>query len=318
MAWCRAPSNSATCSRTTWSHSATSCGLDTVHLQCHIGTDTVSLARLGARVTGLDFSPAALEVARDLAARCGVDARFVEAELYGAVDALGREQFDLVYTGVGSLGWLPDITGWARVVAELLRPGGRLYLREGHPMLWALDPERDDQLLVVGYPYFETEEPEVFDFPGTYTDGDASGVETVSHEWNHGLGEIVQAVLEAGLTLTRLVEHDFAEWKALDWMEVDDKGHWRLPDHRERLPVMYTLEAAQVIGPRTPESGVRGPNTSIQSQPLPSGGGPRARSASVRTPRSEPTDSDVDSATETAERICPSMTSTAARLPTPR
>ena len=218
-------------------------GLDTVHLQCHIGTDTVSLARLGARVTGLDFSPAALEVARDLAARCGVDARFVESELYGAVDALGREQFDLVYTGVGSLGWLPDITGWARVVAELLRPGGRLYLREGHPMLWALDPERDDQLLVVGYPYFETEEPEVFDVPGTYTDGDASGIETVSHEWNHGLGEIVQAVLEAGLTLTRLVEHDFAEWKALDWMEVDDEGHWRLPDHRERLPVMYTLEA---------------------------------------------------------------------------
>lgn len=218
-------------------------GLDTVHLQCHIGTDTVSLARLGARVTGLDFSPAALEVARDLAARCGVDARFVEAELYGAVDALGREQFDLVYTGVGSLGWLPDITGWARVVVELLRPGGRLYLREGHPMLWALDPERDDQLLVVAYPYFETEEPEVFDFPGTYTDGDASGVETVSHEWNHGLGEIVQAVLEAGLTLTRLVEHDFAEWKAFDWMEVDDEGHWRLPDHRERLPVMYTLEA---------------------------------------------------------------------------
>jgi SAM-dependent methyltransferase len=218
-------------------------GLDAVHLQCHIGTDTVSLARLGARVTGLDFSPAALEVARDLAARCGVDARFVEAELYRAVDALGREQFDLVYTGVGSLGWLPDITGWARVVAELLRPGGRLYLREGHPMLWALDPDRDDQLLVVGYPYFETEEPEVFDFPGTYTDGDASGVETVSHEWNHGLGEIVQAVLEAGLTLTRLVEHDFAEWKALDWMAVDDKGHWRLPDHRERLPVMYTLEA---------------------------------------------------------------------------
>ena len=168
--------------------------------------------------------------------------RFVESEVYSAVDALGREQFDLVYTGVGSLGWLPDIKGWARVVADLLRPGGRLYLREGHPMLWALDPERDDQLLVVGHPYFETEEPEVFAFPAPTPTVTHPGIAT-SHEWNHGLGEIVQAVLEAGLTLTRLVEHDFAEWKALDWMEVDGEGHWRLPDHRERLPVMYTLEA---------------------------------------------------------------------------
>jgi SAM-dependent methyltransferase len=218
-------------------------GLDAVHLQCHIGTDTVSLARTGARVTGLDFSPAALEVGRDLADRCGLDVRFVESELYGAVDVLGREQFDLVYTGVGALGWLPDIKGWARVVADLLRPGGRLYLREGHPVLWTLDPERTDQLLVLGYPYFETEEPEIFEFAGTYTDGDASHVVATTHEWNHGLGEIVQAVLDAGLTLTRLVEHDFAEWKALDWMAVDDKGHWRLPEHRERLPVMYTLEA---------------------------------------------------------------------------
>ena len=169
--------------------------------------------------------------------------RFVESELYGAVDALGREQFDLVYTGVGALGWLPDIKGWARVVADLMRPGGRLYLREGHPVLWALDPERTDELLVLGYPYFETEEPEVFEFAGTYTDGDASHVVATTHEWNHGLGEIVEAVLDAGLTLTRLVEHDFAEWKALSWMDVDGEGHWRLPDHRERLPVMYTLEA---------------------------------------------------------------------------
>jgi 2-polyprenyl-3-methyl-5-hydroxy-6-metoxy-1,4-benzoquinol methylase len=113
-------------------------GLDVVHLQCHIGTDTISLAKLGASVTGLDFSPSALAQARDLAARAGLDVRFVESELYGAPAALGTT-YDLVYTGVGALNWLPDVAGWATVVAALLRPGGRLHLREGHPMLWSLE-----------------------------------------------------------------------------------------------------------------------------------------------------------------------------------
>ena len=112
-------------------------GLDGVHLQCHIGTDTVSLARLGARMTGLDFSPAALEQGRRLAAATGVDVDFVESDLYGAPEALGTERFDLVYTGIGAICWLPDIRRWANVVATLLRPGGRLFMREGHPVLWS-------------------------------------------------------------------------------------------------------------------------------------------------------------------------------------
>ena len=108
-------------------------GLDGVHLQCHIGTDTVSLARLGARMTGLDFSPAALEQGRRLAAATGLEVDFVESDLYGAPEALGTERFDLVYTGIGAICWLPDIRRWAGVVATLLRPGGRLFMREGHP-----------------------------------------------------------------------------------------------------------------------------------------------------------------------------------------
>lgn len=130
--------------------------LDVVHLQCHIGTDTLSLARCGARMTGLDFSAPALEVARRLAADCGADVEYVEAELYGAVEALGRERFDLVYTGIGALNWLPDIRRWARVVSALLRPGGRLFVREAHPMLGTLAQPRADGLVVVEYPYFET------------------------------------------------------------------------------------------------------------------------------------------------------------------
>ena len=217
-------------------------GLDVVHLQCHIGTDTVSLARLGARVTGLDFSPSALDAGRVLAMRAGLDVKFVESELYGAVDALGANSFDLVYTGVGAIGWLPNIRGWAHVVAALLRPKGRLYLREGHPVLWALDDNASDSL-VVKYPYFETAAPIVVENTQTYTDGPEVASPT-THEWNHGLAEIIQALLEVGMTITRFVEHDFCEWQALPSMVQDDDGRYRLPAAlRDRVPLMYTLEA---------------------------------------------------------------------------
>jgi SAM-dependent methyltransferase len=128
-------------------------GLKGVHLQCHIGTDTLSLSRLGARMTGLDFSGAAIVEARALAARLGADVDFVESDVYSAVDVLGRETYDLVFTGIGALCWLPDVRRWAGVVASLLRPGGRLFIREGHPMLWSMEDREDDQL-VVTYPYY--------------------------------------------------------------------------------------------------------------------------------------------------------------------
>jgi SAM-dependent methyltransferase len=215
-------------------------GLDVVHLQCHIGTDTLSLARLGGRVTGVDFSPAALEAAREIARAAGLDIRYVESELYAVPNVLAAA-FDLVYTGVGAINWLPDIRGWARVVAGLLRPGGRLYLRDAHPMLMAIDDEREDQKLVVTLPYFEGT-PNRWESPITYV-GDLPVAEPVTYEWNHGLGEIVQAVLDAGLTITALREHDQLEWRAFRWMEPTGDGQWTLPAGRERLPMMFTLEA---------------------------------------------------------------------------
>jgi SAM-dependent methyltransferase len=125
-------------------------GLDTVHLQCHIGTDTVSLSRLGARsVVGLDFSPSALRAARALAARAEAEATFVDGDVYDAVELLGAHRFDLVYTGIGAICSLPSIRRWAEVVAGLLRPGGRLFMREGHPVLWSVSDPRPDGLLVV-------------------------------------------------------------------------------------------------------------------------------------------------------------------------
>ena len=214
-----------------------------VHLQCHIGTDTISLARLGARMTGLDFSPAALVEARRLAASAGADVDFVESDVYGAPDALGREAFDLVYTGIGALIWLPDIRRWAETVAALLRPGGRLFLREGHPMLFTIDETVTDAL-VVRYPYVETVEPLVFDEDTTYVETTHLITNTTTHEWNHGLGEVVTALLDVGMRLTMLVEHDSVPWMALpEQMRLDEDGEWRLVDRPERLPLTYTLQA---------------------------------------------------------------------------
>jgi SAM-dependent methyltransferase len=220
-------------------------GQRAVHLQCHIGTDTVSLARLGAEMSGLDFSPAALEQARRLASATGAEVEFVESEVYDAVDALGAERFDLVYTGIGAICWLPDIDRWAAVVAELLAPGGRLFIREGHPMMWALDEYREDGLLVVEYPYFEREEPEVFTDGGTYVETDAVFHENTTHVWNHGLGELVTALLSRGMRLTGLAEHDSVPWDAFPGRmeEIGDREEFRLADRPWRLAHSYTLQA---------------------------------------------------------------------------
>ncbi len=219
-------------------------GLRGVHLQCHIGTDTVSLARLGAEMTGLDFSAASLVEARDLADRAGAQVSFVEGDVYDAVDLLGAAQFDFVYTGIGAIGWLPSIDRWAEVVSGLLRPGGRLFMREGHPVLYSLADGRTDQLLVIEYPYFEQVEPLVWDEPGTYVRTEAEFESTITHEWNRGLGEIATALLDHGMTLTMLVEHDSVPWEALPGqMRTLPGGEWQLADRPQRLPHSYTVQA---------------------------------------------------------------------------
>lgn len=219
-------------------------GLDGVHLQCHIGTDTISLARLGACMTGLDFSPASLREARQLAAATGAPVRFVESDVYRALDVLPVGSFDLVYTGVGALCWLPDISRWAKVAAGLLRPGGRLFLRDGHPMLFAIDEAHTDRL-VINRPYFERHDPLMFDNGGTYVDTEAiafSAARTL--EWNHGLGETVSALLEAGLQITSMAEHDSVPWEALPGqMTRDEHGEWRLSERPWRLAASFTLQA---------------------------------------------------------------------------
>jgi SAM-dependent methyltransferase len=221
-------------------------GVRGVHLQCHIGTDTVSLSRLGASMVGLDFSPAAIAEARSLVARSGDDVRFVESDIYAAPDALDGERFDLVFTGIGALCWLPSIERWADVVARVLVPGGRLFLREGHPMLFTLADPRPDGLLVVEYPYLEREEPSVFEEEGTYVETDVVFENNRTMEWAHGIGQLMTALLRRGFEITAFEEHDSVPWDALPgYMEPlpDAPNEWRLRDRPWRVPHSYTLQA---------------------------------------------------------------------------
>jgi len=214
-------------------------GKELVHLQCHFGIDTLSWARRGARVVGLDFSAPAIEEARKLATELGLDAEFVHSDLYDAPGALGERDFDVVYTGLGALNWLPDIRRWARVVATLVRPGGFLYLSEFHPFSWVFG----DEDLTVVYDYFHGEEPEVWDEPGTYADFDAETVHNRTYEWNHTLGDVVSAVIEAGLVLEFLHEHDYTLFPRWPFLEKAGIEPYRLPEGTPKLPLMYSLRA---------------------------------------------------------------------------
>jgi SAM-dependent methyltransferase len=222
-------------------------GRDAVHLQCHIGTDTVSLARLGARsVTGLDFSPAGLDAGRALARRAHADVRFVESDAYEAVGALGAECCDVVYTGVGAICWLPDIRRWADVVAGLLRPGGRLFMREGHPVLWSLSDPRPDGLLVIEYPYFETAGTLFVEHDSYAGSGAVAAPESVA--FNHGLGEIFSALVAAGLTVTGFEEHREVSWNPLGEAMIpspDFENEFILGHGADRLPLSYTVQAVK-------------------------------------------------------------------------
>ena len=214
-------------------------GRTLVHLQCHFGHDTLSWARLGARVTGLDFSGEAVAFANQLAKDLELDADFVEADVYDAVAALGGRTFDVVYTGLGALIWLPDIERWAETVAALLEPGGFLYLSEFHPIIETM---ADDSLTVL-YDYFTRPGGTRYEEAGTYTDGDAQTVNNVSYEWTHPVSSVITALLAQGLVLELFHEHDHTLWSRWPFLEAHDDGTYRLPADQPRLPLMYSLRA---------------------------------------------------------------------------
>jgi SAM-dependent methyltransferase len=217
-------------------------GRDVVHLQCHIGTDTICLARRGARAVGMDLSGASIDAARDLAAECGSTIEYVQSNVYDAVDALGGRRFDVVYTGKGALCWLPDMHRWARVVAQLLRPGGVLYAIDFHPLLLAAADEQPAEGLLLDGNYLGAG-AERFDSAVTYTGAGALDHSTVSYEWAHGLDEVLDAVLSAGLRLTGFVEHDVTCWRRFPGLTDLGDGWFGRPDGAPRLPLMFSVRA---------------------------------------------------------------------------
>ncbi len=222
-------------------------GVDLLHLQCHIGTDTVSLARAGARVTGLDFSPTALDAAAALAADCGVTADWIQSDVLDAREAVDRHlgttrQFDVIYTSIGTIGWLKDLDCWARQVAALLNPGGIFYLRDSHPMLFTLDEAAPG--LTVRYRYFGDGRAIQWDDDGTYA-GDGKVAHTRTYEWPHPLSEVVTVLLRQGLELVALDEGRTLPWKFSPRMrpvsdEPDADFAW--PDgERDLVPCTFTV-----------------------------------------------------------------------------
>jgi len=224
-------------------------GKSLLHLQCHFGLDTLSWARMGADVVGVDFAASAVKTAKEIAKRAGLPAEFVESELYASPDVLANRlsTFDIVYVNLGALCWLPDITGWAQVCAGFLREGGKLYVRDVHPVTQTLDDESAPGELRLLYPYFETTQPQHWAGSEDYADDSASLEHHDSYEWNHSLGEIVSAVIDAGLQVEFLHEQDWTVYRALPWLVEAERGIWRLPDREGtadlRLPLMFSLFA---------------------------------------------------------------------------
>ena len=213
-------------------------GLQVAHLQCHFGLDSLGWARLGASVVGLDFSQPAVDAANGLAAELGLDARFVCADVYDAPEALGVDAFDLVYTGLGALNWLPDLDRWASAVAALIRPGGRLLLSEFHPFSWVFSFEG----LTVEYDYFVDGTLED-GAQGSYAALDAATEHNGTIEFAHPMGEIVTSIVRSGLEITVLEEYDHTLYQRLPHLVRADDGTYRQPEGSPRLPLMFALVA---------------------------------------------------------------------------
>jgi len=220
-------------------------GKSLVHLQCHFGMDTLGWARQDAQVTGLDFSEAAIEAARSLAAELDIAARFETADVYDAVAVLG-ERYDAVYTGRGALIWLPDLSRWARVVAELLRPGGFLYLTEFHPLT---DMFADDSLEIVR-DYFGPPGGYELEDGMTYAETGERTANVRSYEWNHPLASVVGSLLDAGLQVDRFTEYPFTVYRRFPFLECEQRGArriYRMPEGHRALPLMYSIKASKPV-----------------------------------------------------------------------
>ncbi len=215
-------------------------GQSLLHLQCHFGLDTLAWARRGALVTGVDFSEKSMGLARALSQELTIPAKFVCADIYQLPERLSGE-FDIVFTSYGVLHWLRDLQPWGKIIAHFLKPNGIFYMVEDHPTFRMFTTE-DHTKIALANPYFFSELPERVEATGSYAT-ENKGEAASFYIWNHGLGEVITALLEAGLTLEFLHEFPYAARAKFPFMEQGEDGWWRLPAHYPQIPFLFSLQA---------------------------------------------------------------------------
>jgi len=214
-------------------------GKQLLHLQCHFGLDTLSWARLGAEVTGVDFSERAISLARSLTRDLGLQATFVCANVYDLPESWA-ERFDLVYTSYGAIPWLPDLGTWARGIARVLRPGGSFHLIEFHPVVGMLD----DDGRTLKHPYFEQAQPMRYRVEGSYADRSAP-YSNEACEWSHSLGDVMGALLSAGFTIQRFEEFPYSPYNCFPFLEEREPGRWYVRGLHPALPLTFAVHAVR-------------------------------------------------------------------------
>lgn len=213
-------------------------GKSVLHLQCHFGQDSLSLSRLGARVTGVDLADQAIAKARELTEQLQLPATFVCSDVYDLPQVL-HKQFDIVFTTYGVLGWLPDLERWAGIVSHFLKPGGKLILVEFHPVVWMFD----DNFTHVQYSYFNQEAITEVE-SGTYADRDAP-LEHTAVSWNHDLGEVLGSLLQNGLEIKHFAEYDYSPYECFGHMEQVAERKYRIQHLSSKVPMMYSVVATK-------------------------------------------------------------------------
>ena len=209
-------------------------GKSLLHLQCHFGIDTLSLARLGANCTGIDLSDKAIEKAQELNKELGLNSKFICCDVYETPNHLD-EKFDIVYTSYGTIGWLPDIDKWAKVISHFLKPNGKLVFVEFHPVLWMFD----DDFTKIQY-HYHNEKPIIEEYSGTYADKDAD-IKTDYIGWNHSLSEVFQSLINNGLQIEHFEEYDYSNYNCFNETIEFEPNKFRIMHLENKIPMMYSL-----------------------------------------------------------------------------
>jgi len=211
-------------------------GKTLLHLQCHFGLDTLSLARLGAEVSGVDLSPKSILEAEKLAEQTQLNAKFICSDLYSLPNNL-NEKYDIIFTSYGTVGWLPDMNAWANIIARFLKPGGKFVMVDFHPVVWMFD----DEFKYIQYSYFN-QEVIIEQNEGTYADRNAD-IKNTSYGWNHDLSEVLNALIQAGLKIEIFNEYNFSHYNCFKHAEKTEDGNYIIQHLGDKIPMMYGIMA---------------------------------------------------------------------------